>query len=104
MELDLGKSPNYIFPKGREEASQSEEFDSEMLRFPWHLMKEQNNLFIINPSIQTLWIMDASSGEIKDVITGYPNIMEICGKLISVRSLLNQITENWLPQRVDSVV
>ncbi|XP_026455238.1 uncharacterized protein LOC113356345 isoform X1 [Papaver somniferum] len=92
-----------FFPKGREEASQSEEFDSEMLRFPWHLMKEQNNLFIINPSIQTLWIMDASSGEIKDVITGYQNIMEICGKLISEkRSLLNQITENWLPQRVDS--
>ncbi|OVA01596.1 hypothetical protein BVC80_9073g27 [Macleaya cordata] len=87
---------------GREIAPKSEEFDSELLIFPWHLMKSENNLLIINPSFQTLWIMDAASGKITEVVAGYQQIMEICGQMImEKRSLLNQITQSLWQQSVD---
>ncbi|XP_031278260.1 uncharacterized protein LOC116136740 isoform X2 [Pistacia vera] len=55
----------------RDEDTKSEEFGSQSLMFPWHLMKsEDDSMLIINRSFESLWIMDLASGEIKEVVTG----------------------------------
>ncbi|KAM7523396.1 hypothetical protein LguiA_013298 [Lonicera macranthoides] len=81
-----------------------EEFDSESFLFPWHLMKSlDNDLFIFNRSFEMLWIMDFTSGVIKEVVKGFPKILEICGHMIMEKSsLLKQMPSHWLQQHVDS--
>ncbi|XP_058101541.1 uncharacterized protein LOC131245837 isoform X2 [Magnolia sinica] len=88
---------------GREADPLPMEFDGDSVAFPWHLMKsEGNDLFIINRSFETLWIMDAATGEIKEVLKGFPKIMEICGQMIMRKvSLLKEILGDWLQQNVD---
>ncbi|CAH1418351.1 unnamed protein product [Lactuca virosa] len=51
--------------------SNSEEVDPKLLFYPCHLLKSlENDLFILNRSFQTLWILDLSSGIIKEVVKG----------------------------------
>ncbi|KAK9282548.1 hypothetical protein L1049_005469 [Liquidambar formosana] len=85
---------------GRNADTKSEEFDSKSLMFPWHLMKSTENCFlIINRSFETLWTMDSASGEIKEVVKGFPKILEICGQMIMEKvSLLKQMPCDWLQQ------
>ncbi|KAJ4728504.1 NHL repeat-containing protein 2 [Melia azedarach] len=89
---------------GREDDTKSEEFDPRSLIFPWHLMKsEDDDLLIINRSFETLWIMDLASGEIKEVVRGLSNVLEICEQLIMEKvSLLKQIPQEWLLHQTDS--
>ncbi|XP_042030375.1 uncharacterized protein LOC121777250 isoform X2 [Salvia splendens] len=47
----------------------SEEYNPESLLFPWHLLKSsENDIFVLNKSFGTLWIVDLKSGLIRDVI------------------------------------
>ncbi|KAF6173598.1 hypothetical protein GIB67_022957 [Kingdonia uniflora] len=82
---------------------ESEEIDLEPLVFPWHLMLlRENNLLILNRSLQTLWIMDSTSGKMKEVVTGFPKILDICEEAIAKKvSMLNQIFQNQSKHRVD---
>ncbi|KAK1551644.1 hypothetical protein Q3G72_001907 [Acer saccharum] len=89
---------------GRDNDTKSEEFDLQSLMFPWHLINSVDNSFLIlNRSFETLWIMDSASGEIKEVVRGFPKILEICGQLIMENvSLLEQIPNDQLPKQIDS--
>lgn len=80
------------------------EFDSGLLMFPWHLIKlVDGDLFIINRSFETLWIMALASGEIKEVVRGTPKVLEICGEMIMEKlAVLNKMPHDWLQQQVDS--
>ncbi|KAI8574290.1 hypothetical protein RHMOL_Rhmol01G0343000 [Rhododendron molle] len=86
----------------RDVDTKSEYSDSESFLFPWHLIKSSDNdLFIANRSFETLWIIDLASGAIKEVVKGFPKIVEICGQLILEKSsLLKQIPGDWLQQLV----
>ncbi|PWA79453.1 NHL domain-containing protein [Artemisia annua] len=86
----------------RDVPSDSEEVDSKLLFYPWHLLKSvENELFVLNRSFETLWIIDMSSGLLKEVVKGFANIMEICGPLIQEKSsLLKEIPSSSLPQHI----
>uniref|UniRef100_A0A5B7C0G5 NHL repeat-containing protein 2 n=1 Tax=Davidia involucrata TaxID=16924 RepID=A0A5B7C0G5_DAVIN len=88
----------------RDVATKSDEFSSESFLFPWHLIKSlDNNLFILNHSFETLWIMDLASGVIKEVVKGFPKILDICGQMIQEKtSLLKQLPCGWLQQQTDT--
>ncbi|XP_038704345.1 uncharacterized protein LOC120000365 isoform X1 [Tripterygium wilfordii] len=79
-----------------------EEFDSQSLLFPWHLLKSGNVFIIINRSFEMSWVMDVASGEIKQIFKGFPKILEFCGEMIMEKlSLLNQMPCEWLEQQTD---
>ncbi|XP_043721954.1 uncharacterized protein LOC122669282 isoform X3 [Telopea speciosissima] len=85
-----------------EVAQKSDEFDMESLNFPWHLMGSGRDFLIINRSFETLWIMDLTSGKIKEVVKGFPNILEICGEMIREKgSTLKHIVHSCLQQKID---
>ncbi|ESR56860.1 hypothetical protein CICLE_v10020152mg [Citrus x clementina] len=88
----------------RDNDTKSEKLDPQSLIFPWHLMKsEDDNLLIINRSFETLWIMDLASGEIKEAVKGFSNVLEICGVLVMEKvSLLKQMPQDWLLHQIDS--
>lgn len=92
--LGLGKSVD----------TNSDELDSKSLMFPWHMMKsEDGSFFVINRSFETLWIMDLASGKIKEVIKGFPNILETCQQWIMEKvSLLKQMSCDGLPLQIDT--
>ncbi|KAJ4956279.1 hypothetical protein NE237_013062 [Protea cynaroides] len=96
---------NWILDKlgmAGEVAQKSQEFDMESLNFPWHLMGSGSDLLIINHSFETLWLMDLTSGKIKEVVKGFPKIMEICGEMIMEKgSTLKQINPSCLQQKID---
>ncbi|XP_059626157.1 uncharacterized protein LOC132269124 isoform X2 [Cornus florida] len=83
----------------------SDELNSESFLFPWHLMKSlDDNLFILNRSFETLWIMDLVSGVIKEVVKGFPKISEFCGQMILEKtSLLKQMPCDWLQQQSNTI-
>ncbi|KAL9397702.1 hypothetical protein Peur_011955 [Populus x canadensis] len=83
--------------------AKSEEFDSQPLVFPWHLLKSVDNTFlIISRSFEALWVIDLVSGEMKECIKGFPNILETCGQLITGKvSLLKQLPIDYLKQQTD---
>ncbi|KAL3517787.1 hypothetical protein ACH5RR_020376 [Cinchona calisaya] len=87
----------------REVDTKSEEFHSNSLLFPWHLVKSTNNdLFVLNRSFGTLWIMDLASGIIKEVVKGFPKVLEICGEMIMEKSsVLKRIPNDLLQQQLD---
>ncbi|EEF41258.1 catalytic, putative [Ricinus communis] len=89
---------------GRNSDMKSKEFDSQLLMFPWHLFKSvDDSLLIINRSFESLWIMDLASGKIKEIIRGFPKILETCGQLITEKvSLLKQMPNDWLQQQIDA--
>ncbi|CAI0465833.1 unnamed protein product [Linum tenue] len=82
--------------------AKSKEFDPQSLLFPWHLLKseEEDHCLIINRSFETLWVMDLTTGEIKDVIKGFQKIRDTCGNLITDKlSLLKEMPSDWLEQQ-----
>ncbi|KAG1338013.1 hypothetical protein COCNU_04G003190 [Cocos nucifera] len=86
----------------REIAQKPEEYELDLIAFPWHLMKMgEDDLLITNRSFETSWIMSMATGEIKKVLRGIPNIMEMRGHTIMEKmSLLKEIYENWSPERL----
>ncbi|CAK7349354.1 unnamed protein product [Dovyalis caffra] len=81
----------------------SVEFDSRPLVFPWHLLKSVDGSFlIISHSFENLWVMDLVSGEIKECIKGFPNILKTFGQLIMEKlSFLKEIPIDYLKQQSD---
>ncbi|KAI4365745.1 hypothetical protein MLD38_021707 [Melastoma candidum] len=69
------------------------ESDAGELMFPWHIIRlEDGALFVVNRSFDTLWIVDSSSGKLKDVIKGIPEVLEACEELTEKRlSLIKQL-------------
>ncbi|KAL7246942.1 hypothetical protein ACSBR2_001953 [Camellia fascicularis] len=88
--------------KKRDVDRKSESLDSKSFLFPWHLIKAlDNDLFIFNRSFETLWIMDLASGVIKEIVRGFPKILERCGPMVLEKSsLLKQIPGDWLQQLI----
>ncbi|KAL2945490.1 Protein SUPPRESSOR OF QUENCHING 1 chloroplastic [Bienertia sinuspersici] len=82
----------------------SVEFDSESLLFPWHLLKSKDDeLFIMNKSFKTLWIMDMGSGRIHNSGKGHTDIVEHCGQQIMEKvTHLRDIPHDILQQLVYS--
>ncbi|XP_047967576.1 uncharacterized protein LOC125211714 isoform X1 [Salvia hispanica] len=82
----------------------SEEYDPASLLFPWHLLKSsENDIFVLNQSFGTLWIVDLKSGLIRDVIEESSKILEICGQMILEKcEPLQQLPAHWLKQQVDT--
>ncbi|KAL8146826.1 hypothetical protein AgCh_004531 [Apium graveolens] len=79
----------------------SDTYDSKTILYPWHMMKSVDDLYILTHSLETLWIMDLASGDIKDVVKGFSKIWEICGQMILEKSaLLKQMPLEWLQQQV----
>ncbi|KAH6837114.1 hypothetical protein C2S53_017284 [Perilla frutescens var. hirtella] len=92
-----------IWPK-RNIKLKLKEDDSSLLLFPWHLLKSSNNdIFVLNQSFGTLWIVDLESGLIREVIEESSKILEICGQMILEKcDPLRQLPDVWLKQHVDT--
>ncbi|XWS31297.1 hypothetical protein CRYUN_Cryun23aG0065000 [Craigia yunnanensis] len=80
-----------------------EEHGSQILMCPWLLIKSGDNSFlIISRSFETLWVMDFASGEIKEVVKGFLNTLELCRHLIMEKvSLLKKMPDYLLQQQTD---
>nr|GMC49154.1 NHL repeat-containing protein [Ipomoea batatas] len=50
--------------------AKSDEFPPKTLLFPWHISKCQNDLFVLNCNLQTLWILDLASGALQEIVKG----------------------------------
>ncbi|XP_050364032.1 uncharacterized protein LOC126782770 isoform X2 [Argentina anserina] len=108
---DTSKNSNSIWARImiklglRRDDTRSEEFDIQSLMFPWHVMKSsEDSLFIINRSFETLWVLDFASREIKQVVKGFPKIMDVCGlEIMKKVSLLKQMPDDWLQQQTNAV-
>ncbi|VVA15850.1 PREDICTED: NHL [Prunus dulcis] len=85
--------------------TRSEEFDLQSLMFPWHLIKSiDDSLFIINRSFETLWILNLASGDIKEVVKGFPEILEVCEPQIKEKvTMLKRMPHDWLQQQTNTV-
>ncbi|TQE12463.1 hypothetical protein C1H46_002116 [Malus baccata] len=52
----------------------------------------------------TLWILNLASGEIKEVIRGFPKILEVCGQQVMEKlALLKQMPHDWLQQQTNVI-
>ncbi|CAA7051459.1 unnamed protein product [Microthlaspi erraticum] len=85
--------------------AKSEESDAHSLMFPWHILKRDNDsLLVINKSFSKLWIVNLASGEIEEVVEGFPGIMEVCGELMTEKlSVLKHLPSNWLQQQTKAI-
>ncbi|KAI5679987.1 hypothetical protein M9H77_01214 [Catharanthus roseus] len=92
------------FGKKQDTETKSDELHHDTFLFPWHLMKSTNDdIFVLNRSFETLWIMDLTSGIIKEVVKGFPKILEISGQMIKERALLmKHMPDDWLVQQVNT--
>ncbi|KAK8701965.1 hypothetical protein V6N13_020339 [Hibiscus sabdariffa] len=81
-----------------------EEQDSGALMCPWHLMKSEDNTFLITSrSFENLWVMDLASGVIKEAVKGLPNTLEFCRHFILEKvSLLKTMPDYLLQQQSDA--
>ncbi|VFQ58488.1 unnamed protein product [Cuscuta campestris] len=87
----------------KEPDAKSDECSPNSLLFPWHMLKCQNTLFVLNCNLQTLWVMDFHSGTLKEIVKGFSNIMEICGHLILEKSnILKQVPGDLLKRLMDN--
>ncbi|KAK4419480.1 NHL repeat-containing protein 2 [Sesamum alatum] len=84
--------------------AKSEEFNSDSFLFPWHILRSSNNdVFVLNQSLGTLWIIDLESGSIREVVKESSKILEICGQMILEKCVpLRQLPALWLQQQVDT--
>ncbi|GAB2281982.1 hypothetical protein Dimus_016547 [Dionaea muscipula] len=107
----------------------SDEFDSDSLMFPWHLLKSDDDLLVMNRSFDTLWTLDFNQGVVKDVVkgpslifvvasislvgcniivnlyTGSKNIVELCGRKIADHvSLLHRLPHDLVEEMVNSTL
>ncbi|XP_039039406.1 uncharacterized protein LOC120177256 [Hibiscus syriacus] len=71
---------------------------------PWHLINSgDNNFLITSRSFKNLWVMDFSSGAIKEAVKGLPYTLEFCRHFISEKvSLLKMMVDYLLQQRSDA--
>ncbi|XP_068323767.1 uncharacterized protein [Pyrus communis] len=85
--------------------TRTEGFDLQSLMYPWHLMKSiDDSLVVMNRSFDTLWILNLASGEIKEVVRGFPKILEVCGPQIMEKvALLKQMPHDWLQEQTKVV-
>ncbi|KAM1570401.1 hypothetical protein ACFX10_035402 [Malus domestica] len=85
--------------------TRTEGFDLQSLMYPWHLMKSiDDSLDVMNRSFNTLWILNLASGEIKEVIRGFPKILEVCGQQVMEKvALLKQMPHDWLQQQTNVI-
>ncbi|XP_015892347.3 uncharacterized protein LOC107426629 isoform X2 [Ziziphus jujuba] len=79
--------------------------DVQSLLFPWHLIKSvDDSLLVIDRRFDTLWTIDLASGKVKEIIKGFPKILEICEQqLLEKVSLLKQIPQHWLQHQVAAI-
>lgn len=100
--MDSNSLWSWIFGKlwsRKDIEAKSDEFPPKTLLFPWHISKCQNDLFVLNRNLQTLWILDLASGALQEIVEGFSNISEICGHLILEKSnILKQIPNDLLKQ------
>ncbi|KAK6164260.1 hypothetical protein DH2020_001124 [Rehmannia glutinosa] len=84
--------------------SEPEEFNSESFLFPWHLLRSSNDdIFVLNQSFGTLWVIDLESGSIREVVKEPSKILEICGQMILEKCIpLRHLPAVWLQQQVDT--
>ncbi|KAK4748992.1 hypothetical protein SAY87_026441 [Trapa incisa] len=77
-----------------------ESSDAQMLTFPWHMIQTHDNEFyILNQRFEKLWILDSSLWKIKETITGFQDVSEVCERLIAEKmSLLKELPHDWLHQ------
>ncbi|OWM77903.1 hypothetical protein CDL15_Pgr018472 [Punica granatum] len=82
----------------------SETSDTEVLTFPWHLLQASDSqVYIISRRFETLWILDSSSWELKETITGFQQVVAVCQELIVEKmSLLKQLPRDQLHQRTSA--
>ncbi|CAL9049195.1 uncharacterized protein LOC135585727 isoform X1 [Musa acuminata AAA Group] len=82
--------------------SQAGELDVDLIKFPWYLMKTRDNdLLTIDRSFETLWVVSMETGEIKRIVRGVSNIMEMCGDMIMEKvTLLKDIYQNMPSKRL----
>ncbi|XP_074317246.1 uncharacterized protein LOC141653394 isoform X2 [Silene latifolia] len=87
-----------------EAGMKSVELDQATLLFPWHLLKSKDNdLLVMNRSLETLWIVDLDSGKVRDVVKGHEEVMEFCGKQIMEKvSDLQGLSSDILQQLFNS--
>lgn len=81
------------FGVGRSADLKCADVSSEPLRFPWHLINpDDGTLLVVNRSFEYLWVLDIASTEIKEIIAGYPKVLEICGPMIMEKlNILKQV-------------
>ncbi|THU62382.1 hypothetical protein C4D60_Mb01t04550 [Musa balbisiana] len=109
--------------------SQPGELDVDLIKFPWYLMKTRDNdLLTIDRSgspaliktwkyakngglsiyhkqtvacFETLWVVSMETGEIKRIVRGVSNIMEMCGDMIMEKvTLVKDIYQNMPSKRL----
>ncbi|XP_042382981.1 uncharacterized protein LOC121975416 [Zingiber officinale] len=85
---------------GTKVVSQAGQLDLDLIKLPWHLLNmRENDLLTIDRSFETLWVVSRESGEIKKIVKGVSNVMEICGDMIMEKAtLLKEISENLPPK------
>uniref|UniRef100_A0A7N0TPJ2 NHL domain-containing protein n=1 Tax=Kalanchoe fedtschenkoi TaxID=63787 RepID=A0A7N0TPJ2_KALFE len=90
--------------KQENDDTNDEDFNPLSLMFPWHLLKsEDDDFYVMNRSFESLWIMDPSSWEIKEVVRGPSKISEFCGQMTMDKvSPLKQFPCDWLQGKADN--
>ncbi|KAG6514634.1 hypothetical protein ZIOFF_025003 [Zingiber officinale] len=85
---------------GTKVVSEAGQLDLDLIKLPWHLLNmRENDLLTIDRSFETLWVVSRESGEIKKIVKGVSNVMEICGDMIMEKAtLLKEISENLPPK------
>nr|CAD1840902.1 unnamed protein product [Ananas comosus var. bracteatus] len=81
----------------REKGPKSKEFDADSITFPWHLIKMgESDLMVINRSFETSWIISMETGEIREVVRGARNVIELSRQTIMEKlSLLKHMNKKW---------
>ncbi|KAL8139118.1 hypothetical protein V2J09_005119 [Rumex salicifolius] len=87
-----------------ETKTKSDEFDSEALMFPWHLIKskEDDDLLIMNKSCDTLWVMNLDTLVINQVIRGSQNILDTYGGIIEEVSTPENLSHSQVQSLIKS--
>ncbi|WOK92755.1 hypothetical protein Cni_G01446 [Canna indica] len=87
---------------GTEVVSQTEQVVLDVIKFPWYLMKtSENDLLAIDRSLQTSWVVSMETGEIKNLVKGVPNIMEMFGDVIMEKvTSLKDTCQNMSSKRI----
>ncbi|KZV56436.1 hypothetical protein F511_08334 [Dorcoceras hygrometricum] len=80
----------------------SEEFNSESFLFPWHMLKaSESDLFVLNQSFGTLWVINLESSSIRESVKESSKILEICGQMMMDKSMsMRHVPPDWLEQQL----
>ncbi|XP_073143249.1 uncharacterized protein [Henckelia pumila] len=80
----------------------SEAFNSESFLFPWHMLKASDtDLFVLNQSFGTLWVIDLESSSIKEAVKESSKILEICGQMMKDKSISTRhVPSDWVEKQL----